>query len=90
MSETRYVVCEAYPSYRQHIRELAVGDIPNYHGYSGDVAHTTLCGQSLKRGGGWDTRLPLPRPGHRDAWMRPTGGHPCPGCCDAYLKRIGG
>jgi len=50
----RYVVCETVAAISLHLRELAPGEEPNFHGHTYPQPKT-LCNYSAA----WDTRIPL-------------------------------
>jgi hypothetical protein len=78
----RYVVCEQYPGYSQHVRELPPGEDPIPGGYS-RYPRVTMCGRSIRTG--WDTPGRVPR----EKWLRTLLGasYPCAACHDEYLRR---
>lgn len=77
-----FVVCEEYPAYRYHIRE--VKDDLNYGGFS-MKPRITLCGLELGGGAfrmGWDTKIPLPR--NREDWQNHNHSKVCARCGELF------
>lgn len=75
-----YVVCESYPEYRLHIREIK-GE-PVMGGYGKDKP-TTLCKKTIDTG--WDTIAPLPKIDQN--WTH-AGGSVCPACYVIYTTMV--
>jgi hypothetical protein len=74
-----YIVCESYPAYRYHIRQVPPGESVKPSGGLSGV--TVLCGYTLMQG--WDVLTPLPKT--KEDWS--TGERTwtnCKACSDVF------
>lgn len=77
----RRVVCEAYPAYVNHIRDVAVGESLRPHG---GVRATAICGREITQG--WD-KPNVPVPTSAAEWPKDyNGSFYCKNCAAVLLR----